>query len=497
MEADGPSARYSSVADRYEALLEIGRTLTGTLSPEELYRLLFVEVSKVLPADGFYVSLHDGERDEARVVLFHDRGHTSTEQLRYRASESEVLRGGRGVLVQDRLQERSLLILGDDRDGITRSGVSVPMRLEGRLLGAISAQSLEPHAYDDADLELLQGIADLAAVALANAHYVAELERKTREAEQVEAIGRALTASLDPTKVLGKVADAVIDLIDEASGAAVWLMEPGMVMRVEAAAGEIQLPVGSEWCLEGTELERLARSTEGVVVDDLGAYPLVPAGLRDHISGGSGLAVPLVVGDEVAGVLSCGAREPGALRSDQLGVVKRLASQASVALENARLHASVQSLSLTDPLTGLPNRRQLGIHLKREVAAARRGRSLEVVIFDLDNFKGYNDTRGHLAGDEALRSFARILASENRTMNLVARYGGDEFVSVLSDSNPPGAGHYVDRIRHRVAEDPLLSSAGITVSCGIAAFDPGTMQNGDDLVHAADALLYAEKTGRR
>jgi diguanylate cyclase (GGDEF)-like protein len=408
-----------------------------------------------------------------------------------------VLRTGEGVLVRDRLEERSLLILGDEEEGITRSGISAPLRLKGRLLGAISTQSLEPYAFDEADLELLQGIADLAAVAVANARYVAALERKTREAEEVEAIGRALTASLDPRKVLGKVAEAVIDLVEEADGAAVWLMEPGMVVRVETSAGEVRLPSGSEWSLKGTELEGLVRSAEGVVVEDLSDYPLVPEDLRDHLSGGSGLAVPLVVGDEVAGVLSCGSKRKGALRGDHLGVVARLASQASVALENARLHASVQSLSLTDPLTGLPNRRQLKIHLDREVAAARRGRSLEAVLFDLDNFKNYNDTYGHLAGDDALRAFAQILAEENRAMNLVARYGGDEFISILSDSVPPGAAHYLERIRYRVGEDPILSPAGVTVSCGVAAFDAHTMRTGEELVHAADHDLYAQKGGRR
>ncbi len=111
----------------------------------------------------------------------------------------------------------------------------------------------------------------------------------------------------------------------------------------------------------------------------------------------------------------------------------RLANQTSVALANARLHESIRALSLTDPLTDLPNRRHLDMHLRREVAAARRGRHVCVVLFDLNDFKLHNDRLGHVVGDQILRHFGRILVRETRAMNLAARYGGDEFITVLTD----------------------------------------------------------------
>jgi diguanylate cyclase (GGDEF)-like protein len=167
-----------------------------------------------------------------------------------------------------------------------------------------------------------------------------------------------------------------------------------------------------------------------------------------------------------------------------------------VALENARLHASLQALSLTDALTGLPNRRHLNIHLEREVAAARRGRGLVICIHDLDYLKRYNDSAGHLAGDDALRAFGQILAEENRAMNLVARYGGDEFVSVLSESTTEGALIYVSRVEARVAKDPILAPAHITASTGLAAFDREKMRTPEDIIQTADAELYKKKATR-
>ena len=98
-----------------------------------------------------------------------------------------------------------------------------------------------------------------------------------------------------------------------------------------------------------------------------------------------------------------------------------------------------RALAYTDNLTHLPNRRRARIALDNEFAAAMRGRPLAVVLFDLDNFKEYNDHYGHAAGDEALRIFGQVLLKTTRQMNISGRFGGEEFLSVLAESTPAGA----------------------------------------------------------
>lgn len=488
----------SGVAHRYRALLDIGRTLAGTLSSDDLYEAIYKETARVLEASGFFISIYDESADRADVVFFADRGVIKHEvDISYPGVQSQVIRERTPVMVRDRLDERALAEVGDAEADLTRSAISAPMIYKGRLLGAISAQSYEVDAYTEEDLALLRGIADIAGVAVDNAQHVSELSARRREAEEVEEIGRALASSLDAREVLGMVVDAVTTILD-VHGAAVWLCdadgsEPCRTARVAASAGEILLPEGLTWHLSEGLAHRVVQRMEPVVVDDISGSELIPDEIREHISGGSGVGLPLVVGDEVAGFLTAGSRAPRSFSESDVEVLRRLAGQASVALKNARLHANLQALSLTDALTGLPNRRHLEIHLQKEVAAARRGRSLVVVVFDLDDFKEYNDTLGHLVGDDILRAFARVLADENRAMNMVARYGGDEFVSVLSESYLDGAKLYARRVTDAIAADPLLEEHGLTVSIGLAEFDRASMKGADDVLQAADADMYRVK----
>jgi two-component system cell cycle response regulator len=178
-----------------------------------------------------------------------------------------------------------------------------------------------------------------------------------------------------------------------------------------------------------------------------------------------------------------------------LVMLLQFAGHAALALRNARLLAERERLAAMDGLTGLANRREFDQVLARETSRAERtGEPLSLIVLDVDHFKAVNDSRGHLGGDEVLRSVAQVLGGAVREMDLVARYGGDEFALVLPRCDQPDAVRVVERLSAGIGHRHDLS--GVTVSCGVATI-PVNAHDGRSLVDAADEALYVSKRGGR
>jgi diguanylate cyclase (GGDEF)-like protein len=153
-----------------------------------------------------------------------------------------------------------------------------------------------------------------------------------------------------------------------------------------------------------------------------------------------------------------------------------------------------QQLALLDELTGLPNRRHVELFLHSNFAAAQRGRRVAVVLFDLDGFKAYNDEHGHAAGDDVLRQVGSVMRTLTRDMDLCGRWGGEEFLAVLTEADEQGAAVFAERVRERIETLPL--EHGVTISGGIARYHRDMAQI-EDLTRAADTALYQAKSDGR
>ncbi|MCG6955837.1 MAG: diguanylate cyclase [Gemmatimonadetes bacterium] len=227
---------------------------------------------------------------------------------------------------------------------------------------------------------------------------------------------------------------------------------------------------------------------------------LAPAFVLAYHRGWRGAAVALLGGLVLVGItqamaLRMGATSPESLPEVLTVYVEMVLGVGWMAEALHRERVVVEDMAFTDLLTRLPNRRQARLFLENAFAAAQRGRLLSVVIFDLDRFKGYNDRYGHPAGDEALRKFSEILARTTRRADLSARFGGEEFVSVLTGADAEGAMIFADRIRADLDESSL-ESGSLTVSGGVAGYHP-TIRSPDELLAAADHALYqAKREGR-
>jgi diguanylate cyclase (GGDEF)-like protein len=174
--------------------------------------------------------------------------------------------------------------------------------------------------------------------------------------------------------------------------------------------------------------------------------------------------------------------------ADDWEVLATLAEQGDRALSRLRTLESAYELSLTDPLTGLANRRQMEVVLKHAWAAAERGEGLAVAMLDLDGFKALNDSHGHAFGDQILGIVAECLKEEARGADAVIRYGGDEFLVILPRGTVSGAKSLASRVRHRL-------HGWVGISAGVAEYHPSYLSP-MDLVAAADEDLYRSKARR-
>mgnify|MGYP000539573572 CR=1 FL=1 len=210
------------------------------------------------------------------------------------------------------------------------------------------------------------------------------------------------------------------------------------------------------------------------------------------------LTVPLIFAGKLGGLLLVANKLEGTFDQEDEDILMNFAFQA---FQIIAMHEEITNLALTDGLTGLNNHRHFQERLKEEVERTKRyGRELSLLILDIDQFKVFNDTYGHQAGDMVLRAIASIISGEMRRTDFAARYGGEEFSIILPETGYKDAGVFAERIRRKIAETPLSllgeEKVFITVSIGFASMGDNTKDK-NELIEMADRALYLAKNRGR
>lgn len=374
-----------------------------------------------------------------------------------------------------------------------RSNLAVPLVVGSEVAGVINVESEREDAFTEEDEKLLTVLGAQAALAILAARARGRLEERVRHLDALFRISRLASRERDVDDTLAQILSITREITPDGR-VAILLLNDEDGLEVRAAAGykegvtDLTIPVG-----EGTT-GRCAASGETVVVDDVREDPRYIQGVPE---GRSEIAVPLKVEGRVIGVLDAEATSPAAFGEGEEQILAVVAQQVAAVLHTIQLHERTRRMAVTDPLTGLHNRRYFMTRLESHVGRAERyGEELALLLLDCDELKLINDNYGHQFGDRALEEVARILGGSLRETDETARLGGDEFACLLLNADEELARRATERLRSAVADLEFRSEdgrpVGITVSIGVALY-PEHAEDVQELMRRADDALYRAK----
>jgi diguanylate cyclase (GGDEF)-like protein len=475
----------------YELLTQIGQAISSRLNQDEILRTVHKELGQIFDVNNFYVAFQEG--DQICFAFEMERGRSMP--VRSRPMDNGlteyVIRTGQPLLIRSGIEKAR------ERLGTTflppdpaKCFCGAPILLGGRPAGVMAVLSIDrEYVYEQRDLEVLQTAAGQVSVAVENARLFAEEQRRSKHLAFLNSVSKTAISSEDSEQMMLEIVGHIQkNFRFDHIGIGIFDYTRKEI-EIRAEAGVSANTLGKRIPLGTGILGRVARTGESALLQSTGSTQLQGV-LPDARAV---LCLPITYGETLLGVLNIESREENALAPEDVLIMNTLADLLATALHNSFVFQKLQQQSITDGLTGVKTRRFLWEALSSEwKRASRSGRPFSVVLMDLDKFKDVNDTLGHLEGDLVLARVGRLLEQKCRQSNVVARYGGDEFIILMPETGVEQARTLAERLRQWLSTDPMLQDHMITGSFGVASF-PLHGFTAEEIIRVADAGMYISK----
>ncbi len=379
-----------------------------------------------------------------------------------------------------------------------RSWAGAPILVQGKPIGLFTIESRESGRFNQSMRSILSAICAQAGLSYQNANlYQAEKRLRTR-AEMLQKATAALTAELELPQLLEQVMNYLGSVVQHDSVCIFLYEDENKAMRAVAGRG-FKKPkeiIGKLYSADNSLFTIVFQQKKPLIIDDtLGDARFERWGEAQHIRGWMG--IPLIWREKVIGCMTVDSRSPNAYDEDTANYALAFANQVASAIQISRLFSELQSLALSDPLTGAINRRQFFEMATAIVAKTKsENRTVSAIMIDVDNYKKINDTHGHLSGDLILKVVTDCFRSVLNPDDLLSRVGGDEFAVLLPDQGRLQAEEVAERLRASLEQAAIIvrnQQVDITASFGVAEIDRNRMDL-DDLLNRADQALYLSKS---
>ncbi len=475
----------------YELLTDIGKAISSRLDQDEILRTIHSELGQIFDTSHFYIAFQ--ESDEIRFELeVRDNRQLPKRGRELRNAFTEyVIRTGEPLLIRSDLEDtRKRLGITHVPQRPAKCLIAAPILLGNRSCGVMVAMNPDrDYVYEQRDLDILVTAAGQVSVAVENARLFAEEQRRSKQLAFLNNISRTAISSDDPVHMLGQIVEEIQQNFSF-DHIGIGLLDYGTKeIEIKAEAGKTAHAMGKRIPLGQGILGRAARTGERALVQNA-----LPGNLKGILPDARAiLCIPMTYGESLLGVLNVESHNENAFSPQDVLILNTLADLLSTALHNAFVFQKLQQQSITDGLTGIKTRRFFWEALSAEwKRASRSGRPFSVVLVALDKFKEVNDTMGHFEGDLVLARVGRLLEQKSRQSNVVARYGGDEFIILMPETGSEQAQVLAERLRQWLAADPMLAEHHITGSFGVASF-PMHGFSIEDIIRVADAGMYVSK----